>query len=94
MDRIPHKDTALPVGSARAHQITHTAGRERRRIVVRSRPLRSVADMLGRDPGLVVCLVEADWDRVDEARTRAESMGLADRLTVHHAAALSVAALN
>lgn len=65
-----------------------------RRLLVRARPLWSVADMLQRYPRLSVCLVEADWDRVDEARTRAEAMGLADRLTVHHASALSLVSSN
>lgn len=65
-----------------------------RHLLMRSRPLRSVADLLERDPRLVVCLVETDWDRVDDARAGAEAMGLADRLTVHHAAALRLAALN
>jgi len=63
-------------------------------MLVRSSPLWSVADMLHRHPLLSVCLVEADWDRVDEARTRAEAMGLADRLTVHHASALSLVSCN
>lgn len=41
-------------------------------------------------PGDAVCLFESDWDRVDAARMQADSAGIADRVSVHHALVLDL----
>ncbi|MBL8747474.1 MAG: hypothetical protein JNK58_14100 [Phycisphaerae bacterium] len=44
--------------------------------------------------GLRVCLVLSDWETVDLARAQAAALGLDDRLSIHHALALSADVTN
>ncbi len=39
-------------------------------------------------PGSRICVFEDDWDRVDEARMQADTAGISDRVSVHHASVL------
>ena len=41
-------------------------------------------------PGSKVCIFEPNWDRVDAARMQADGAGIADRVTIHHVAAIDV----
>lgn len=51
-------------------------------------PLARLVELLEREADLRICVIECDWDRVDAARDRASALGVADRVTVHHAAAI------
>lgn len=55
-------------------------------------PIGRLAALLRRHARLTVCLAGSDWEVVDRARESLDDAGLADRVTVHHAAALALTA--
>lgn len=64
--------------------------------IVRSRfsaedcPIGRLVGLLRRHTRLSVCLAGSDWEEVDRARESLDAAGLADRASVHHAAALTL----
>ncbi|MCA9306525.1 MAG: hypothetical protein R3B46_05130 [Phycisphaerales bacterium] len=51
-------------------------------------PLASFTARFASHASLLV--IENDWDRVDEARTKAAAAGIADRVSIHHASVLEL----
>lgn len=63
--------------------VDNSGRRGRRVVIVRSAEAGLV--VAAADPGAVVQVFESDWDAVDRGRARAEAMGLAERVHIHHA---------